>query len=288
MSGLAGRVALVTGASQGIGRACALALAEAGATVALCARNVAKLEEVAAEINGRRGVVAEAEGEIEGAAAICGGAASAGAGLAEVEAALEASAGGGTAHVFALDLASEDSIKECAKAVIAKLGKVEILVNNGGITRDILTLRMKKKDWDDVLATNLTGAFLMTQAVMQSMLKARWGRVINVASVVGEMGQAGQANYAASKAGLIGLTKSLARELASRTITVNAVAPGYVETAMTAVLTEDQRTAMLGVVPLGRAGTDRDIAAAVAFLASDGAGYITGHTLDVNGGMYMG
>jgi len=288
MSGLQGRVALVTGASQGIGRACALALAEAGATVALCARNVAKLEEVAAEINGRRGVVAEAEGEIEGAAAICGGAASAGAGLAEVEAALEASAGGGTAHVFALDLASEDSIKECAKAVIAKLGKVEILVNNGGITRDILTLRMKKKDWDDVLATNLTGAFLMTQAVMQSMLKARWGRVINVASVVGEMGQAGQANYAASKAGLIGLTKSLARELASRTITVNAVAPGYVETAMTAVLTEEQRTAMLGVVPLGRAGTDRDIAAAVAFLASDGAGYITGHTLDVNGGMYMG
>ena len=288
MSGLQGRVALVTGASQGIGRACALALAEAGATVALCARTVAKLEEVAAEINGRRGVVAEAEGEIEGAAAICGGAASAGAGLAEVEAALEASAGGGTAHVFALDLASEDSIKECAKAVIAKLGKVEILVNNGGITRDILTLRMKKKDWDDVLATNLTGAFLMTQAVMQSMLKARWGRVINVASVVGEMGQAGQANYAASKAGLIGLTKSLARELASRTITVNAVAPGYVETAMTAVLTEEQRTAMLGVVPLGRAGTDRDIAAAVAFLASDGAGYITGHTLDVNGGMYMG
>ena len=288
MSGLQGRVALVTGASQGIGRACALALAEAGATVALCARNVAKLEEVAAEINGRRGVVAEAEGEIEGAAAICGGAASAGAGLAEVEAALEASAGGGTAHVFALDLASEDSIKECAKAVIAKLGKVEILVNNGGITRDILTLRMKKKDWDDVLATNLTGAFLMSQAVMQSMLKARWGRVINVASVVGEMGQAGQANYAASKAGLIGLTKSLARELASRTITVNAVAPGYVETAMTAVLTEEQRTAMLGVVPLGRAGTDRDIAAAVAFLASDGAGYITGHTLDVNGGMYMG
>jgi len=288
VSGLQGRVALVTGASQGIGRACAMALAEAGATVALCARNVAKLEEVAAEINGRGGVVAEAEGEMEDAAAICGGAASAGAGLAEVEAALEASAGGGKAHVFALDLASEDSIKECAKAVIAKLGKVEILVNNGGITRDILAMRMKKKDWDDVLATNLTGAFLMSQAVMSSMLKARWGRVINVASVVGEMGQAGQANYAASKAGLIGLTKSLARELASRTITVNAVAPGYIETAMTAVLTEEQRTAMTSQIPLQRAGTDRDIAAAVAFLASEEAGYITGHTLDVNGGMYMG
>jgi 3-oxoacyl-[acyl-carrier protein] reductase len=265
-----------------------MALAEAGATVALCARNVAKLEEVAAEINGRRGVVAEAEGEIEDAAAICGGAASAGAGLAEVEAALEATAGGGAAHVFALDLSSEESIKECAKAVIARLGKVEILVNNGGITRDILAMRMKKKDWDDVLATNLTGAFLMSQAVMQSMLKARWGRVINVASVVGEMGQAGQANYAASKAGLIGLTKSLARELASRTITVNAVAPGYIETAMTAVLTEEQRAAMTSQIPLQRAGTDRDIAAAVAFLASDGAAYITGHTLDVNGGMYMG
>ena len=288
MSGLQGRVALITGASQGIGRACAVALAEAGATVALCARNVAKLEEVAAEINGRQGVVAEAEGEIEGAAAICGGAASAGAGLVHAEAAVEAAAGGGTAHVFALDLSSEESIKECAKAVIARLGKVEILVNNGGITRDILAMRMKKKDWDDVLATNLTGAFLMTQSVMQSMLKSRWGRVINIASVVGEMGQAGQANYAASKAGLIGLTKSLARELASRTITVNAVAPGYIETAMTAVLTDEQRTAMTSQIPLQRAGTDKDIAAAVAFLASEEAGYITGHTLDVNGGMYMG
>jgi len=275
VSGLQGRVALITGASQGIGRACAIALAEAGATVALCARNVAKLEEVAAEINGRQGVVAEAEGEIEGAAAICGGAASAGAGLVHAEAAVEAAAGGGTAHVFALDLSSEESIKECAKAVIARLGKVEILVNNGGITRDIL-------------ATNLTGAFLMTQSVMQSMLKSRWGRVINIASVVGEMGQAGQANYAASKAGLIGLTKSLARELASRTITVNAVAPGYIETAMTAVLTDEQRTAMTSQIPLQRAGTDKDIAAAVAFLASEEAGYITGHTLDVNGGMYMG
>jgi 3-oxoacyl-[acyl-carrier protein] reductase len=288
MSGLQGRVALVTGASQGIGRACAIALAEAGATVALCARNVEKLEAVATEINGRSGVVAEAEGEMEDVAAISGGAASAGAGLASAEVAVEVAAGCGAAHVFALDLSSEDSIKECAKAVIAKLGKVEILVNNGGITRDILAMRMKKKDWDDVLGTNLTGAFLMTQAVMQSMLKARWGRVINIASVVGEMGQAGQANYAASKAGLIGLTKSLARELASRTITVNAVAPGYIETAMTAVLTDEQRTAMISQIPLARAGTDRDIASAVAFLASEEAGYITGHTLDVNGGMYMG
>jgi 3-oxoacyl-[acyl-carrier protein] reductase len=265
-----------------------LALAEAGATVALCARNVEKLAAVAAEINVRQGIVAEAEGEMEGAAAMCGGAASAGAGLAVAEAALEATVGAGTAHVFALDLASEESIKACAKAVIARLGKVDILVNNAGITRDILAMRMKRKDWDDVLATNLTGAFLMTQAVMQSMVKARWGRVINITSVVGEAGQAGQANYAASKAGLIGLTKSLARELASRTITVNAVAPGYIETAMTAVLTEEQKTAMTSVVPLQRAGTDRDVAAAVAFLASEEAGYITGHTLDVNGGMYMG
>jgi 3-oxoacyl-[acyl-carrier protein] reductase len=278
VSGLRGRVALVTGASQGIGRACALALAEQGATVALCARNLEKLEEVAAEINGRASRVAEAAGEMDDAAALCGGAASAGV----VEPV------GGSAHVFALDLSSEESIKACAKAVIERLGKVEILVNNAGITRDILALRMKKKDWDDVLATNLTGAFLMTQAVMGSMLKARWGRVINITSVVGEAGQAGQANYAASKAGLIGLTKSLARELASRTITVNAVAPGYIETAMTAVLTEEQRTAMTSQIPLLRAGTDRDVAAAVAFLASEETGYITGHTLDVNGGMYMG
>jgi 3-oxoacyl-[acyl-carrier protein] reductase len=278
MSTLAGRVALVTGASQGIGRACALALAEAGATVALCARNEAKLTEVADEINGTAARAAEAAGEIDDAAAICGGAASAG--VTEPVA--------GSAYVFALDLSSEQSITACAKAVIAQLGKVGILVNNAGITRDTLTLRMKRKDWDDVLATNLTGAFLMTQAVMGSMLKARWGRIINITSVVGETGQAGQANYAASKAGLIGLTRSLARELASRAITVNAVAPGYIETAMTAVLTEAQRAAMTSQIPLGRAGTDRDIAVAVAFLASEEASYITGHTLDVNGGMYMG
>ena len=244
----AARVALVTGASQGIGRAVAIRLAQQGAHVALAARNLQKLAEVAAEITAQ----------------------------------------GGTAQAFALDIANEDSIKTCAKAVLAHFGKLEILVNNAGITRDVLTLRMKRHDWDDVLLTNLTGAFLLTQACMSPMLKARWGRIINITSVVGETGQAGQANYAASKAGMIGLTKSLARELASRTITVNAVAPGYIETAMTAVLTDDQRLAMTSQIPLARAGTDHDIAAAVAFLASEDAAYITGHTLDVNGGMYMG
>jgi 3-oxoacyl-[acyl-carrier protein] reductase len=248
MSILAGRVALVTGASQGIGRACALELAKAGATLALAARNLDKLNEVASEIT----------------------------------------QAGGTAHAFALDVASEDSIKECAKSVIAHCGGVNILVNNAGITRDILALRMKRKDWDDVLTTNLTGAFLMTQALMSQMVKNRWGRIINITSVVGETGQAGQSNYAASKAGLIGLTKSLARELASRSITVNAVAPGYIETAMTAILTGEQKAAMTQHIPLGRVGTDLDIAHAVAFLASEEASYITGHTLDVNGGMHMG
>jgi len=245
---LEGRTALVTGASQGIGRACALALARAGARVALAARNETKLAEVAAEIR----------------------------------------SGGGTAEVFAIDMASEDSIKAGAKAALAQLESIEILVNNAGITKDMLLLRMKRADWDDVLATNLTGTFLLTQALISPMLKARWGRIINISSVVGETGQAGQANYAASKAGLIGLTKSLARELASRGITANAVAPGYIETAMTAVLDEKQRAAMTAYIPLGRAGTEQDVANAVRFLASDEAAYITGHVLDVNGGMYMG
>ncbi len=248
MVSLEGRIALVTGASQGIGRACALKLAKAGAQVALAARNTAKLAEVAAEIE----------------------------------------AAGGKAVSFELDLASEGSIKAAAKAVLAHFGKVEILVNNGGITRDNLMLRMKLADWDAVLSTNLTGAFLLTQAVSSSMLKARWGRIINITSVVGRTGQAGQANYAASKAGLIGLTKSLARELASRNITVNAVAPGYIATPMTAVLNEQQQSAMLMQIPLDRPGTPDDIANAVVFLASDMASYITGHVLDVNGGMYMG
>jgi 3-oxoacyl-[acyl-carrier protein] reductase len=248
MSSLQGKTALVTGASQGIGRACAVALAKAGARVGLAARNEAKLNEVAAEI----------------------------------------ATLGGAAAVFALDIASEGSIKACAKTAVAHFGSIEILVNNAGITRDTLLLRMKRADWDDVIQTNLTGTFLMTQALLSPMLKARWGRIINISSVVGETGQAGQANYAASKAGLIGLTKSLARELASRNITANAIAPGYIETAMTAVLDEKQREAMLAHIPLGRAGTDADIANAVRFLASDEAAYITGHVLDVNGGMYMG
>jgi 3-oxoacyl-[acyl-carrier protein] reductase len=248
LSNLNGRIALVTGASQGIGRACALELARRGAHVALAARNTDKLAAVAAEIE----------------------------------------AAGGTAKAFALDVSNEESIKEGAKAAIAAFGKVEILVNNAGITKDILSMRMKKADWDDVLTTNLTGAFLLTQALMMQMVKNRWGRIINITSVVAETGQAGQANYAASKAGMIGMTKSLARELASRSITVNAVAPGYIETAMTAILTDDQKKAMTQFIPLGRVGSDLDIAHAVAFLASEEAGYITGHTLDVNGGMYMG
>jgi 3-oxoacyl-[acyl-carrier protein] reductase len=248
MISLEGRTALVTGASQGIGRACAVALAQAGAHVALAARNTAKLAEVAAEIE----------------------------------------VAGGRAVPFELDLASEDSIKAATKAVIAHFGKIEILVNNGGITRDNLMLRMKLADWNAVLQTNLTGAFLLTQAVSPSMLKVRWGRIINIASVVGETGQAGQANYAASKAGLIGLTMSLARELASRNITVNAVAPGYISTPMTDILNDQQRSAMLTQIPLDRAGTPEDVASAVVFLASDRAAYITGHVLDVNGGMHMG
>jgi 3-oxoacyl-[acyl-carrier protein] reductase len=245
---LNGKIALVTGASQGIGRGCALELAKAGATVALAARSVDKLEAAVAEI----------------------------------------AAAGGQAKAFALDLASEESIKACAKAVLAEFGKVDVLVNNAGITKDGLALRMKLADFEDVLRTNLTGSFLLTQAVISSMMKSRWGRVINITSVVGETGAAGQANYASSKAGLIGLTKSLAREFASRNITVNAIAPGFIQTAMTDVLTDEQKSAILAQVPLARYGTDADIAAAVNFLASDGAGYITGHTLDINGGLYMG
>jgi 3-oxoacyl-[acyl-carrier protein] reductase len=248
MLGLEGRIALVTGASQGIGRACALELARQGATVTLAARNEAKLADVASEI----------------------------------------ASAGGQAAAFALDVASEDSIKAGAKAVLEKFGKIEILVNNAGITRDDLAMKMKRADWDDVLATNLTGAFVLTQALMRPMMKNRWGRIINITSVVGRTGQTGQVNYAASKAGMIGMTRSLARELASRGITVNAVAPGYIETAMTHVLSEELRNSMLASIPLGRAGSDQDIAAAVAFLASDAAGYITGHVLDVNGGMFMG
>lgn len=242
------RIALVTGASQGIGRSIALALAKTGHPIALAARNEEKLCEVRAEIQ----------------------------------------AAGGTAEAFPLDLASEDSIRAGAKAVLARFGAVHVLVNNAGITRDTLVLRMKLADFEEVLRANLTGAFLLTQALLQPMMKARWGRILNITSVVGETGSAGQANYAASKAGMIGLTKSLAREFASRGITVNAIAPGFIQTAMTDVLTEEQKTGILAQVPLARYGTPEDIAAAAVFLASDAAGYITGHTLDVNGGLYMG
>ncbi len=248
MSHLTGKIALVTGASQGIGRACALELAKAGATVALAARNVEKLEAVAAEIT----------------------------------------AAGGTAKAYALDISSEESIKAGAKAVLADHGAVHILVNNAGITKDGLVMRMKLADFEDVLRTNLTGSFLLTQALISPMMKARWGRILNITSVVGETGAAGQANYAASKAGMIGLTKSLAREFASRGITVNAIAPGFIQTPMTDVLTDDQKAGILSQIPLGRYGADSDIAAAVVYLASENAGYITGHTLDINGGMYMG
>jgi 3-oxoacyl-[acyl-carrier protein] reductase len=187
------------------------------------------------------------------------------------------------AMCIAIDLASPESIKEA----FAKAGNVDILVNNAGITKDGLAMRMKKEDWDAVLATNLTGAFLAIQQVLPGMLKQRWGRIINIASIVGETGNPGQSNYVASKAGLIGLTKSLAQEIASRTVTVNAVAPGFIETDMTAALSEEMKNTLLTHIPLRRFGKVEDVAAAVRFLASEEAGYITGHVLDVNGGMYM-
>ncbi len=245
---LDGRVTLVTGASQGIGRACALALAEAGAAVALAARNKEKLDETAAIIRGA----------------------------------------GGQAETFTMDLAREEEVKAGVKAVIAKFSKLDILVNNAGITRDQLAMRMKRADWDEVLAINLTGAYLCSQLALAAMLRQRWGRIINITSIFGQIGQAGQANYAASKAGLIGLTMALAREVASRNITVNAVAPGFVETAMTEVLTPELKEAALKMIPLGRVGMPQEVAAAVRFLASDEAAYITGHVLNVNGGMLMG
>ncbi len=248
MAGVEGRVALVTGASQGIGRGCALELAAAGAKVALCARNQEKLEQLGAEIR----------------------------------------AAGGEAAVFKMDVGKEEEIKAGVKAATAHFGKIDILVNNAGVTRDQLVMRMKRSDWDEVLATNLTGPYLLIQAVIGSMLKQRWGRIINVTSIFGQIGQAGQANYSSSKAGLIGLTMAVAREVGSRNITVNAVAPGFIETAMTEVLSAELKESMLKNIPLGRIGSDRDVAHAVKFLASEEAGYITGEVLKVNGGILMG
>jgi 3-oxoacyl-[acyl-carrier protein] reductase len=233
------RTAFVSGASRGIGLACARALAEAGVHVVLAARDAAKLEEASREIPNSTWVT--------------------------------------------IDLSSADSIKEA----FAKAGKIDILVNNAAVTKDGLALRMKKDDWDSVIATNLTGSFLATQQVLQGMMKTRWGRIINISSVVGESGNPGQSNYVASKAGLIGLTKSLAQEMASRNITVNAVAPGFIETDMTAVLSQEVRDNIVGHIPLKRMGRAEDVAAAVRFLASEEAGYITGAVLNVNGGMYM-
>jgi len=245
---ISGRVALVTGASQGIGRSCALKLARTGATVALAARSQEKLDELAREIT----------------------------------------AAGGKAAAFTVDVSDEAQIKSACKAAITQFGKIDILVNNAGITRDQLVMRMKRADWDAVLSTNLTSAYLSIQQVIGSMLKQRWGRIINIASVFGQMGQAGQANYAASKAGLIGLTMAIAREVGSRTITCNAVAPGLIETAMTAGLGDEFKQNAVKQIPLGRVGSPEDVANAVAYLASEEASYITGHVLNVNGGLLMG
>ena len=240
---LSGRVAFVTGASQGIGRACALKLATEGAAVAVAARNQEKLNELVQQITNA----------------------------------------GGTAAAFVMDVAEEEQIKSAFKAALAHFGKIDILVNNAGITRDQLVMRMKRTDWDAVLNTNLTSAYLCTQQAITSMLKQRWGRIVNITSVFGQMGQAGQANYASSKAGLIGLTMAIAREVGSRNITCNAVAPGFIETAMTSGLGEDFKQMAVKNIPLGRVGTPDDVASAVAFLASDEASYITGHVLSVNG-----
>ena len=245
---LEGRVALITGASQGIGHACALALARQGASIAVAARNREKLDELVKEIE----------------------------------------TAGGKAAAFVIDVADEEQVKNGIKSAIAHFGKIDILVNNAGITRDQLVMRMKRSDWDSVLNTNLTSAYLCIQQVIPSMLKQRWGRIINITSVFGQIGQAGQANYAASKAGLIGLTMAMAREVASRNITCNAVAPGFIDTSMTAALSEEFRQTAVKTIPLGRVGSPNDVASAVNFLASEEASYITGHVLNVNGGLLMG
>jgi 3-oxoacyl-[acyl-carrier protein] reductase len=244
---LDGKTALVTGASQGIGEAIAKLLALQGARVVLAARNEEKLKSLAAYID----------------------------------------AGGGCARPLALDVSAPETFGERLKSLPEDFATIDILVNNAGITADNLLARMSLDDWERVLRTNLTGAFALTKEVVRGMMKRRWGRVINVSSVVGMMGNAGQANYAASKAGLIGFSKSLARELGSRNITVNVVAPGYIETAMTEGLPAAAKEELAGSIALKRLGTADDVAWAVLFLASQEGGYITGHTLNVSGGLYI-
>jgi 3-oxoacyl-[acyl-carrier protein] reductase len=244
---LDGKIALVTGASQGIGEAIAKQLAAQGATVVCAARTLRKLQDVADAIQ----------------------------------------AAGGKADVVEVDLADGASVKAAVAATVERHGALHILVNNAGITRDKLLIQMKEEDWDAVIDTNLKGAWTAIQAVTRPMMKQRYGRIINIASVVGQMGNPGQANYVAAKAGLIGLTKSVARELASRNVTANAVTPGYIETAMTAGLSDEVKAEFTKQIPLGRLGTGADIAAAVGFLASDEASFITGQVLSVNGGMLM-
>ncbi|HYL46982.1 MAG TPA: 3-oxoacyl-[acyl-carrier-protein] reductase [Candidatus Limnocylindrales bacterium] len=248
MFSLKDKVALVTGASQGIGRATSLALAEAGAKIAAAARNTEKLASLVAEIESK----------------------------------------GGAALAVPMDVADAAQVKSGFQQALAIFGRLDILVNNAAITRDTLALRMKLEDWDAVLRTNLTGAHLCIQQALGAMLKQRNGRIINISSVVAETGNPGQANYVASKAGLIGLTRAIAVEVASRNITVNAVAPGFIETPMTDVLSQEIKDKLKSLIPLGRLGADHDVAAAVVFLASDEAAYITGQVLDVNGGLHMG
>jgi 3-oxoacyl-[acyl-carrier protein] reductase len=248
MFSVKGKVALVTGASQGIGRATALALADAGANVGVAARSADKLASLVSEIEGA----------------------------------------GGAAVAVLMDVADAAQVKTGFQQVLSKFGRLDILVNNAAITRDTLALRMKLEDWDAVLRTNLTGAHLCIQQALGAMLKQRSGRIINLSSVVAQTGNAGQANYVASKAGLIGLTRAIAVEVASRNITVNAVAPGFIATPMTDVLSQEIKDKMKAMIPLGRFGSDKDIADAIVFLASDDASYITGQVLEVNGGLHMG